>query len=269
MRHQLITLAALAATLPGVAAAHDFYIALDRWSFADADAAKVKAQFRVGHPATSAPWTLRDGRNVRLETIGPLGCELRDDALIFPTAGEKSGATLDLEGDGIHVIAFETDQVFNKLDAEKFNAYLEEEGLTPAIIARRKAGAARSPGREYYSRRAKALVRVGEIESVPPRAVGQTLEITPLDNPFTLGDGEPLRVRIDYEGEPLAGATVTMESLSVGLLPETKQKTDASGLARFNFPKRGAWKINVVWTKPIENERADFETVFSSLTFGY
>ena len=36
-------------------------------------------------------------------------------------------------------------------------------------------------------------------------------------------------------------------------------------------PRRdGEWLLNVVWTRPLTGDRgADFDTVFSSLTFGY
>lgn len=263
----ITALAALAAVLVGPAAAHDFYIVLDRWTVADAEAAKINAEFRVGHVADAEPWIMRDGRVVALSTVGPSGRLERNDALIFPTAGEKSGAAITLPGAGFHVIAFETDDAFNQLGPEAFNAYLAEEGLAPAIEARRAAGDEDRPGRELYSRRAKALVRVGA--GAAPPALGQTLEITPLDDPFALEAGAPLRVRVDYENAPLAGATVSLESLDVGFLPIVRKKTGADGIAEFKFPKTGAWKLAVVWTKPIDDPRADFQTVFSSLTFGF
>jgi uncharacterized GH25 family protein len=163
----------------------------------------------------------------------------------------------------------ERDDAFNQLSPDAFNAYLAEEGLSPAIEARRASGSEDRPGRELYTRRAKALVRVGESARGAPAALGQTLEIVLLDDPFALKTGEALRARVDYEGAPLAGATLSLESLDVGLLPIVRKKTGADGVAEFNLLKTGAWKLSVVWTKPIDDKRADFQTVFSSLTFGY
>ena len=46
--------------------------------------------------------------------------------------------------------------------------------------------------------------------------------------------------------------------------------SDAAGRASFAVPRTGTWLINVIWTKPIKgNPKADFDTTFSSLTFGY
>lgn len=272
--HRLLALIAFAATLSGVAAAHDFWMDLGRWS-GTGPAAKVHVSFHAGHAADARPWILSPDRRVRLVSIGPTGRQDQQDALIFPTAGDKSGAALSLAGAGVHVIAFETDNAFSELAAEKFNAYLAEEGLQPALDARRKGGRENDKGRELYSRRAKAFIQIGRAPAVsPPAAVGQTLEIVPLESPFAPKQGAPLRVRIDYQGRPLSGATVSLENLDIALWPETRRKTGADGVAAFDLPHRGAWKLNVVWTRAIgEDEpdaaRADFETVFSSLTFGY
>jgi uncharacterized GH25 family protein len=275
MRRFFVASLAVAATLHGVAAAHDFWIDAAAWRL-DAAGGNARLVFSVGHAADAQGWTLKPERSVELVSFGPGGRRDRNDALIYPTAGEKSGADVALEGEGVHVIAFSTDNAVNDLDAEKFNAYLAEEGLTPALEARRRAGTTKERGREAYSRRAKAMIRVGDATTDPaPAAVGHTLEITPLDNPFALAEGEPLLVRIDYRGAPLKGATVSLESLDVGLLPEARRLTGAGGTAAFVFPHKGSWKMSVVWTRPLSpDERpaafnADFETVFASLTFGY
>jgi hypothetical protein len=45
--------------------------------------------------------------------------------------------------------------------------------------------------------------------------------------------------------------------------------SDASGRVAFDLPDDGAWQVQVVWTRALEaGSRADFDTVFSSLTFG-
>lgn len=272
MHSILAALAAFAATLCGVAAAHDFWLALDQWSAPTTDA-RVRAAFMAGHASDAKSWSLDPKREVALVTVGPDGRKDQRDALIYPTAGDKSGAALTLQGEGLHVIAFETDNALSQLGAAKFNAYLEQEGLSAAIAARRAAGNEEEPGRELYSRRAKALVRVGASDiGAPPPTVGHTLEIIPLDNIFALEAGEPLRIRVDYLGTPLEGALVSIESLDVGLLPEVRRTTDAAGLVAFQFPHRGAWKLDVVWSAPLtpgsnKSERADFETVFASLAF--
>lgn len=261
-------------TLAGSALAHDFWLSLDRWTH-DGESAAVEAEFLVGHAGDQTNWTLRPEREVALVAIGPSGRTEHTESLIYPTAAAKAGAALTLQGEGLHIIAFETDHAFSDLPAEKFNAYLVEEGLTPAIDHRRTKNGNGLPGREAYSRRAKALVRIGNAEGAAPEATGQTLEIVALDNPYMLGVGAPLRLRIDYQGAPLAGASVTLQSLTAGLVPERRVTTDSNGVAAFSLPRSGAWMANVVWTRPVAKgeiaafPEAEFETIFSSLTFGY
>ena len=101
------------------------------------------------------------------------------------------------------------------------------------------------------------------------RPIGQTLEIVPERNPHALAAGEMLPVRVYYRGAPLVGASVVMERLDAPPAPRKPQRTDAEGRTAFAFEKVGRWKVNVVWTQPIKHPRADYDTIFCSLTFGY
>jgi nickel transport protein len=61
-------------------------------------------------------------------------------------------------------------------------------------------------------------------------ALGHRLEIVPLADPYRLKAGEPLKVRVDLDGKPLAGAT-----LSVGepkSEPAAKVEADGAGIAQ-------------------------------------
>jgi uncharacterized GH25 family protein len=102
------------------------------------------------------------------------------------------------------------------------------------------------------------------------RPVGMTLEIVPNRDPYSLGGDTTLPVTVIYDGHPLAGAFVKLNNLDFDARPVETHKTDARGQATFTIPFRGLWQMNVVWTKPIRgNPKADYDTVFSSLTFGY
>jgi len=264
----LSSLAALLIAAP--AAAHDFWLQLSPWR-APAKA-NVHVEFLVGHAGDVAPWSMRPERIVSIVSRGPGGVEDQREALSFPEGDRNGGAEIRLSKEGTHHIAMETtNTAYSDLPAPEFNAYLEKEGITHAIEARSRSGQEDERGRERYSRRAKALVQIGgkrTAEALAP--VGQTLEIVPIDNPFSLRDDDPLRVEVRYRGAPLAGALVHFESLEFGLLPRIEKRTDSAGIVAFDFPKRGAWKLNTVWTEPITGDpRAEWETVFSSLTFGY
>ena len=96
-----------------------------------------------------------------------------------------------------------------------------------------------------------------------------TLEIVPLRDPYALGTDRQLPVRVMFEGRPLPGALVKLTNLEFDSKPLAMARTDTRGEASLRVPPVGSWLVNVIWTKPVHRPDADFETTFSSLTFGY
>jgi uncharacterized GH25 family protein len=129
-------------------------------------------------------------------------------------------------------------------------------------------------GSERYSRCAKSIVQVG-----PPGAgsqdqvskpVGLPLEIVPESNPYGVPRSATLPVRVIYAGHPLAGALVKLTDLNNDASPFEVHLSDHDGRASFTMPNSGTWLLNVIWTKALpRSEETDFETVFSSLSFGF
>jgi uncharacterized GH25 family protein len=68
----------------------------------------------------------------------------------------------------------------------------------------------------------------------------------------------------------LPGALVKLTDLANDEKPAATAVTDRHGRAAFRMPSTGRWLVNVVWSKPIVGHRwAEYDTTFSSLTFGY
>jgi uncharacterized GH25 family protein len=96
------------------------------------------------------------------------------------------------------------------------------------------------------------------------------LEIVPERSPYAQPRPTQLPVRVFFEGRPLAGALIKLTQLEQDAHPVAKQLTDRFGRASFSMPQRGSWLLNVVWAKPLPaSEGVDFETTFSSLSFGF
>ena len=254
----------------GSASAHDLWV--QPGAFWIPKAGTVPVSILVGHGKDKENWGIRGDRIVLLRSMAPDGAVTDFKPLI--RAGRAAPAIpLPFSKAGTHVVAMQSNHASSELAAAKFNSFLEEEGLTPAIVHRKRIGATGKDGRELYSRRAKALVQVGKADarakSPATHRLGMTLEIVPERNPYTLAAGQKLPMVVYYEGKPLQGALVKLTRLEADAKPMAMQRTDAAGRVAFGFPKKGKWQANVVWTKPIENPKADYETVFSSLSFGY
>lgn len=262
-----ISMLCLASALAAPVAAHDFWLQPERFLVAPADAVPVVVQ--VGHGTDRQRWGGGAKRVVRFDVHGPKG---RSDARAMLTLGDAAAdATLRLATAGTYMIVMETNHAGSELNFVRFNDYARDEGLTPILAARRRAGSTGTTGREIYSRRAKALVQVGDTRSTSvTRPVGLTLEIVPQINPYALAANAAFPVQVLYGGKPLAGATIKLNNLDFDAKPLAIKLTDRTGRAAFDVPRNGRWQLNVVWSKPVVgNPAADFDTTFSSLAFGW
>lgn len=258
----------LAATLSATTtAAHDFW--LQPRDFAAGVGVAVPITIEVGHGAARQRWSSALDRIVTFAAVGPSGT--RDLRAALRPAGGAADAEVAFAAPGTYVVVLETTRAESNLPAIRFNDYIKAEGLAPAIAARARGKSADTPGRELYSRRAKSLVAIGPGTTPQPqvtRPVGLTLEIVPDRDPYGAAFDMTLPVTVYYQGKPLAGAMVKLNNLDFDARPVAVHPTDAGGHAVFTVPFKGLWQMNVVWTRPINDARADFDTVFSSLTFG-
>ena len=202
-------------------------------------------------------------RITRFEAIAPAG-----DAQDL-----RSGAIRPAQP-GVYVVVLETDnRAYSHQSAMRFNDYLETEGLTPVIAYRERTHRMHVDGFERYSRAAKSIVAVGprnrQASAQVLRPFGLRLEIVPVSSPYATPRPAQFPVRVLYDGQPLPGALVKLMNLDRNLTVADQQRTSAAGIATFAMPPGGSWLMSVVWTKPLTNASdADYETTFSSLTFG-
>lgn len=253
------------------AKAHDFWVQpLNFWI---APHSAVMTRLQVGHGEARERWDADPARVLQFRSLGPGGV-VTDHRRALRAGSMNQDHTIALGAPGTHVIVLQTSHAASTLPAPRFNDYLQAEGLTPALAHRTRTKAENREGREIYSRRAKALVQVGpasaEAQPWVTRPLGLTLEIVPEVNPYRKGGGRDLPVRVLFEGKAVAGALVKLNNLRIDGRPAKTVLTDRAGRAVFTVPRSGAWQLNVIWTKPVfGNPKADFDTTFSSLTFGY
>lgn len=251
------------------AMAHDFWVQPQR--FQVEAGAPLGATFEVGHGANRQRWGNGPDRIVQVTDI--FNGKRVDQRARLRSAGPADLVT-SFASPGLHVLAMQTVHSYSDLPAIRFNDFLKEEGLVPAIAARKRAGTSNTPGRERYSRRAKALIQVGARtaanQALATRPIGLKLEIVPERNPYALGASRKLPVHVLYRGRRLAGAMVKFTNLDQDAKPLAVAITDRAGRVFFDVPATGKYLLNVIWTESVKDDaRADFDTTFSSLTFGF
>jgi uncharacterized GH25 family protein len=252
--------------------AHDFWVQpSDYWT---SPLTIVTFSLQVGHGPFRQRSPIPLNRIARFEAISMDGSrtDLRDQLRL---GGQADDGHIPFSKPGTYVLVMETDaRAQSHLPAIRFNDYLKVEGLKPALEQRDRTHRTGSDGSENYSRCAKSLVQVGPPEAGSQAQVteplGLPLEIVPERNPYAVPQPSALPVRVIYEGQPLAGALVKLTNLEHDEAPLEMHVTDRAGRASFTMPPRGVWLLNVIWTKVLPNTRdTDFETVFSSLSFGF
>ena len=253
-------------------AAHDFWLQpIEYWISPDALASVT---LQVGHGPFRQRSPIPARRITRFEAIAPGGAvvDLHESLRL---GGTTEDGEFRLEDPGTYVLVLQTDdRAQSHLPSIRFNDYLKVEGLTPALEQRARLHQMDADGSERYSRCTKSLVHAGSSaegsQEHVTRPVGLPLEIVPEASPYSVPRSATLPVRVIYAGRPLAGALVKLTDLKNDASPLEMHQTDRDGRATFPMPTSGTWLLNVIWTKVLpRSDEADFETVFSSLSFGF
>ncbi len=221
--------------------------------------------------------SLRVGERFQGKTVA------RDETVIkrfslFDREGEhavvgRSGSPVHLvraQGVGVGVLAYRSHRSSHRMDADQFERYLRGEGLDFVIKRRAVLNESDAPGREVYSRCAKALVLIGkgdDVENGYDRRVGHPLEIVPNTSPFALAAGETLRFQVLFHGQPLAGSKVVFVNQREPRKLRTSV-TDASGKVELQPITSGRWMVTTIhMTRAPRDVDADWESLWASLTF--
>ena len=227
--------------------AHDFW--LEPSTFRPAVGQKVTVGLRVGQDFAGDPV--------------PRSAELLDQFTIRDAAGERTidgfenldpAGYLRIDKPGLAIIGYRSKPYRLDLPAEKFAEFLKTEGVESIVKFRGQAD------REHFYRYAKAVVGVGSAGF--DRRFGFRYEIVPETNPLA---ASPVRLRLLFEGKPLAGALVTaIDREGVRLTA----RSDSHGRVAIALPKPGVWLVKSVWMVPAPaGSDVDWESLWASLTF--
>lgn len=188
-----------------------------------------------------------------------------------PLTGSEGGdpaGVLQARVPGISVIGYHSKPSRLELPADKFDAYLRDEGLDD-ILALRNGGDSRAVGtREQFFRCAKSLLLVGApSEALSDRVLGFPLELVAERSPYTTGASDDLPIRLLFEGQPLAGALV-VAIRRTDAIERLAVRSDSDGRVRLQLHRRGMWLIKVVHMVPAPDDSgADWSSYWASLTF--
>lgn len=266
MRRRLAFALSMLPFLASVAAAHNFWI--EPSTYRRATPGPVTFALRVGVGFDGDPVPRDKSRIERFLVASPS----RDNDVVGRDGDDPAGS-LRLEEEGLHVVAYRSLRRAITLDAQKFEAYLAEEGLEHVIAWRKEHGESEKDGVETYSRAVKSFVRVGAqgADAKPSansgRVFGFPFELVPEREPLSVKGGESLVVKALVDGKPAEG--VLVGALRKGDPKDAAAaRTGADGRVELKLDRPGVWLVHAVQMRRAPAEtKADWESIWASLTF--
>ncbi|WP_164721564.1 DUF4198 domain-containing protein [Silicimonas algicola] len=187
--------------------------------------------------------------------------------------GDRPAATVAVEGEGLMVLIHVTTDTFLTWDTfEMFESFVRHKDAEWTLAEHEARGISHEKVREVYSRYAKALVAVGSGEGADAEA-GLLTELVALENPYTGGAEDGLRVRLLYQGAPRGDAQIEVfEKDAAGVVTVSTVRTDAAGEAVVPaVPGRSYMLDAVVLREPAADiaaaKNVSWESLWANLTF--
>ncbi len=177
------------------------------------------------------------------------------------------------EGTGLGGVAAHPDYI--ALPAEMFTDYLEHEGLTDALTEFKATNKLHTI-RERYTKHAKGIFQVGKpLTNDYKHKLDYKAEIFVEQNPGAVKVGDNMSVQVLFEGKPLKNQPVyvsyaTREAPANASIPELSAyslRTNENGRATFKITKKDKWYIQMIHMQKIDDEDADYESNWSTITF--
>lgn len=254
---------ALLAAIPLIA--HDLYLMPAK--FTATPGAMVPVAFHNGDsfPESEVPMTI-----ARIQDAQLLGAAGASPVINLRQVGKATLGEAKAPSSGTLIFSAHTKPNFIELAPAKFEDYLKEEGLGYIIEWRKKNNQSNLPGKERYSKSVKSLILAGQPSDFYKHVVGNTLEIVPEADPYTLKPGAKLPVRVLLRGKPAPNL-----QMEVAIAPPTGAarvhavgSTDANGRITIPLESAGKWRLHTLFMERCSDPKAaDWESFWSSLTF--
>ena len=204
-----------------------------------------------------------------------------DTKVSHPATGqwrdEGSVAILDFEtgAPGTYLVGISTAANMIELTAEEFDDYLKHDGVLDVLEARKHEGDLEQPVRERYSKHVKTILQVGDaVTDSHSFKLGYPIEIVPLANPASLDVGDTLECLVLADGKAVADQLVYASydgfhsHEGTGAHREAvDSRTDENGVVEVQLSKAGRWYVRLIRMLPVDEEGADYESNWATLTF--
>jgi uncharacterized GH25 family protein len=251
--------------------AHEFWLSPINYKIEKGES--INVNFYVGEGFVGENWA---NKVKRLATFVLYSSKNKEtDLTTKAKADTLSHAKVQFKKEGTHLIAMTSLPSFIELEAEKFKAYLEEDGLENILLKRKNEGMENQSAKEFYSRCVKTLIQVGtKTTDIQQKIVGLPLEIIAIENPYNLKIEDTIQFKIFFHGKPLSKGMVKIWNRPSKMSKSEAVKCvnvspDNEGIVKVKLQNDGEWMISIVQMEEYQNKKeADYRSYWASFTFG-
>jgi uncharacterized GH25 family protein len=193
----------------------------------------------------------------------------RKDARPIATKAGDSVATVQIEKEGLNLIAMKRKQVIDDVERDDFLKILDDEGLS--TFSEKAKNGSKDNFRERYTWYLKTLVKADKNSPNDfEKSVDQEYEIILKDNPYKGNYGDDIIGQVLFRGRP----AVTAEVLFYIKTPEgntfvQKLSSDKQGLIYFKLTREGIYMLRSLHMEESKDKKADYDTWLTTYTFAF
>ena len=221
--------------------------------------------FKVGENFMGQPWDLSNHKVERIMLYERTGSQ---DLLANVPTAKNGRLKVPITSAGTKLVALKSEAAFIEMDAEKFNAYLQEDGLDEAYNWRVNHKQENKGATEFYTRFTKLIVQAEDaLDDTWKKQAGHKLEVTPLKNPAMMKTGDYMDCRITFEGKPVPHIMVKVWGHVGNKIFLQNIYSEDDGTIRFPISAPGPWLVSTVKMQRSKTVGAEWESSWSSLVF--
>ena len=259
----IVFLLLIAATL----SAHEFWIQPDKFIYKRGET--INLRFLTGENFAGENWT---GGKEKVQSMRLYFDDAIDKSFEDNFTNDKGDSIpFSIVTEGTAMVTLNTKNSFIDLDAEKFNAYLREEGLSEALDYRTQHGDTAKNGTEHYQRCVKTILQIGKSKSHDcKKRTDLVLDIVPDENPYSISKDGKIKMKLFFQGDALKKTKIKVWHKANNKVNVEEYTTDESGEVKIFISPRGEWMISCVKMVRAKNDpEAEWQSYWGTLTWGY
>jgi uncharacterized GH25 family protein len=247
--------------------AHEFWLEPQQYIFSRGE--EINIRFKLGESFHGENWK---GNREKVNFLNLYYGDVIDSSLNQQISDEQGDSLqFSMFEEGTVMVVFNNVNTFIELEAQKFLAYLTEDGLTNAIDYRKEHNETDSIGREWYERSVKTILQVGNNKTDSyKKQTSLPLDIVPLSHPYAVAAKQQMKMKVLFNKQPLTNQKVRVWHKMPDGVTDSSYTSNENGEISFTVMPKGEWMVSCINMVRLNNDpQAQWQSYWGSCTWGY